>query len=159
MESREFYFELCKLLNSLNNSYDKYAKRNGIVSNNLLWLVYALSDGKEHTQLEMCNHTSLPKTTVNTLIKDLENNQYVTLKKGIDKRAITGIEVVPKIAELSKNIKIMFLKNSEIGIIVYNKYLILVSTKQEKFTKARSAKKLELNRSGDSSIYFLIFID
>ncbi len=86
MESREFYFELCKLLNSLNNSYDKYAKRNGIVSNNLLWLVYALSDGKEHTQLEMCNHTSLPKTTVNTLIKDLENNQYVTLKKGIDKR-------------------------------------------------------------------------
>ena len=93
---------------------------------------------------------------INVIIFLLDSNNA---KKGIDKRAITGIEVVPKIAELSKNIKIMFLKNSEIGIIVYNKYLILVSTKQEKFTKARSAKKLELNRSGDSSIYFLIFID
>ena len=123
MESREFYFELCKLLNSLNNSYDKYAKRNGIVSNNLLWLVYALSDGKEHTQLEMCNHTSLPKTTVNTLIKDLENNQYVTIKKGIDKRE-TLVSLTEKGKTYANNLlKDLFDKEDE--IFLKNKKLAL----------------------------------
>lgn len=86
MQSRDFYFELCDLLNSINNKYDEYAKRSGIVSNNLFWLFYALNDDKPHTQLDLSEHCSLPKTTVNTIIKELEKQGIVSMVKDNDKR-------------------------------------------------------------------------
>lgn len=86
MESREFYFEFCRLLNSVNNKYDNYARNCGIVSNNLLWILYSLIDGKGHTQQDIAISCCLPKTTVNTIIKDLEKDNYVILITGQDKR-------------------------------------------------------------------------
>lgn len=86
MDSRDFYFEYCNLINSINTKYDNYAKRFGVVSSNLFWLLYALNDNKPHTQLELSEHCGLPKTTINTIIKDLEKQGYIVLVQGADKR-------------------------------------------------------------------------
>ncbi len=86
MDSREFYFKLCDILNSINLKYDEYDKKYGVVSNNLFWIIYALYDNKPHTQLYLSEHCSLPKTTVNTIIKDLEKKDYINMICGKDKR-------------------------------------------------------------------------
>lgn len=86
MKSREFYFEFCRLINCINVKYDDFAKKVGIVSSNLFWLLYALSDGKRHTQLELSEYCGLPKTTTNTIIKNLEKEGLIVLEQGIDKR-------------------------------------------------------------------------
>jgi len=86
MNSREFYFEYCNLISSINEKYDNYAKNNGVDSNNLFWILYALNDNKLHTQLDLSLHCALPKTTVNTIVKNLEKEEYVSLKIGNDKR-------------------------------------------------------------------------
>lgn len=86
MDSRNFYFELCHLLNSVNEKYDIYSKNNGIVSNNLLWILYNLSDETFHTQQEIALSCCLPKTTVNTIVKDLEKQGYLLFNQDKDKR-------------------------------------------------------------------------
>lgn len=49
------------------------------VSSALLWVLYALNDGNPHTQIEISNDWELPKTTVNTVIKDIQKDGYVEL--------------------------------------------------------------------------------
>lgn len=41
--------------------------------------MYALNDGNPHTQIEISNDWELPKTTVNTVIKDIQKDGYVEL--------------------------------------------------------------------------------
>ena len=41
--------------------------------------MYALNDGNSHTQIEISNDWELPKTTVNTVIKEIQKNGYVDL--------------------------------------------------------------------------------
>ena len=48
-------------------------------SSALLWVLYALNDGNPHTQIEISNDWELPKTTVNTVIKDIQKDGYVEL--------------------------------------------------------------------------------
>ena len=49
------------------------------MSENMLTLLYALGDGKPHTQREISRDWLIPKTTVNTLTKDLVANGYAAL--------------------------------------------------------------------------------
>lgn len=44
-----------------------------------LWTLYALNDGNEHTQREICSVWDLPKSTVNTVVSELKQNGHVTL--------------------------------------------------------------------------------
>ena len=53
--------------------------RSSNVSSALLWVLYALNDGNPHTQIEISNDWELPKTTVNTVIKDIQKDGYVEL--------------------------------------------------------------------------------
>lgn len=41
--------------------------------------MYSLNDGNPHTQIEISNDWELPKTTVNTVIKDIQKDGYVEL--------------------------------------------------------------------------------
>ena len=41
--------------------------------------MYALGDGNPHTQIEISNDWELPKTTVNTVIKDIQTEGYIEL--------------------------------------------------------------------------------
>lgn len=58
--------------------YDEFAKKYKVKAN-LLWILYSLNDGNEHTQKEISENWSIPKTTLNTLIKELEKDKYIEL--------------------------------------------------------------------------------
>ena len=47
----------------------------------MLWLLSALNDGEGHTQKQICWDWGFPKTTVNTLIKELEKGGYLVRKR------------------------------------------------------------------------------
>lgn len=78
MNSRKFFYDFGKALYHVDSFYDEFAKQSN-VSSALLWVLYALNDGESHTQIEISTDWELPKTTVNTVIKELEQKGYVEL--------------------------------------------------------------------------------
>ena len=78
MNSRSFFYDFGRALYHVDSFYDEFAKQSN-VSYALLWVLYALNDGNSHTQIEISNDWELPKTTVNTVIKEIQKNGYVDL--------------------------------------------------------------------------------
>lgn len=78
MNSRSFFYDFGRALYHVDSCYDEFAKQSN-VSSALLWVLYALNDGNSHTQIEISNDWELPKTTVNTVIKEIQKNGYVDL--------------------------------------------------------------------------------
>ncbi len=70
-----------KFVISLNNIDEVYCSdtlKIG-VKESMLWLLYALDDGEAHSQRDICEKWALPKTTLNTTIKQAEKEGYLTL--------------------------------------------------------------------------------
>lgn len=44
-----------------------------------LWLLYALDDGESHSQKQICEEWGMPRTTLNTTIKQMEAAGHLTL--------------------------------------------------------------------------------
>lgn len=80
MNSKNFFYEFGRLLYQIDGFYGEFAKESG-VKENLLWIMYALNDGKEHSQKEVCENWGLARSTVNTIMKELERDKYVTLSQ------------------------------------------------------------------------------
>ncbi|MDD3778682.1 MAG: hypothetical protein PHX26_01330 [Proteiniphilum sp.] len=80
METKEFFYDFGKALYHVDAVYDDFAKGSGVVSPTLLWILYALNDGNEHTQREICVDWALPKSTVNTVMMELKKSGYVELE-------------------------------------------------------------------------------
>jgi len=78
MNSRKFFYDFGRALYRIDSFYDEFAKECN-VSPALLWVLYALNDGNPHTQIEISNDWELPKTTVNTVIKELQRDGHVDL--------------------------------------------------------------------------------
>ena len=78
MNSREFFYDFGRALYHVDSFYDEFAKQSN-VSAALLWVLYALGDGNPHTQIEISNDWELPKTTVNTVIKEIQKDGYALL--------------------------------------------------------------------------------
>ncbi len=78
MNSKLFFYEFGKMIYRIDGFYAEYAKKSD-VKENLLWILYALNDGKLHSQKEICDSWDLPRSTVNTIMKELENDGYVEL--------------------------------------------------------------------------------
>ena len=78
MNSREFFYDFGRALYRVDSFYDEFAKQSN-VSSALLWVLYALGDGNPHTQIEISNDWELPKTTVNTVIKEIQKDGYALL--------------------------------------------------------------------------------
>ena len=78
MNSRKFFYDFGRALYNVDAFYDEFAKQSN-VSSALLWVLYALNDGNPHTQIEISNDWELPKTTVNTVIKEIQKDGYVEL--------------------------------------------------------------------------------
>ena len=79
MEAKQFFYDFGKALYHIDAIYSDFAKESGVNSPTLLWLLYALNDGGEHTQREICASWDLPKSTVNTVTMELKAGGYVTL--------------------------------------------------------------------------------
>ncbi len=80
MTSKTFFYEFGRLLYKIDGYYAEYAKKSK-VKENLLWVLYALNDGNEHSQKEIADTWDLPRTTVNTIIKELEEDNYIELSQ------------------------------------------------------------------------------
>lgn len=78
MNSRKFFYSFGKLLYNIDGYYTMYAKRYRVKENEL-WILYALNDGNEHSQIEISQNWDIPKTTINTIIKQFEKVGYVEL--------------------------------------------------------------------------------
>ena len=80
MTSKEYFYEFGKLIYKVDGFYAEYAKKLD-VKENLLWILYALNDGKDHSQKEICASWDIPRSTVNTITKELEGEGYVALSQ------------------------------------------------------------------------------
>ena len=60
--------------------YSEYAKKSEIKENEM-WILYALNDMNEHSQKEISKTWEIPRSTINTITKDLENRKIIELKK------------------------------------------------------------------------------
>ena len=79
MNSKQFFKQLGMLLYGIDGIYDEYGRKNKIASTNVLWVLYALNDDEKHSQKDICDGWSIPRTTINTIIKDLEQQQMVEM--------------------------------------------------------------------------------
>lgn len=78
MDAKEFFYEFGRALYQIDGYYNEFAKKCKVKAK-LLWVLYALNDGKKHTQKEISTTWELPRTTVNTVVKELEESGYVVL--------------------------------------------------------------------------------
>ena len=81
MDQRAFFYELGKLVYGIDGVYEEYGRSFKIGSPNLLWILYALNDGERHSQKQICDDWAIPRSTANTIIKDLENKKYIELSQ------------------------------------------------------------------------------
>ena len=63
----------------LDGAYERLSKKMGVKAN-LLWLLYALDDGKPHSQSKICDEWLFPRTTINTIIRECKANGLITLE-------------------------------------------------------------------------------
>lgn len=80
MNSRKFFYKFGVSLYKIDMYYSKYAKKSEIKENEM-WILYALNDMKEYSQKEISKTWEIPRLTINTITKDLENRKIIELKK------------------------------------------------------------------------------
>ncbi len=76
--SKEFFYRFGKLIYKIDYFYAEVAKKSG-VKPNLMWILYALNDGESHSQKEISISWDIPITTINTIVKELNDDGYVDL--------------------------------------------------------------------------------
>lgn len=67
-------------IKQIDGNYYKWVKHAKSKENELA-LLYALSDGKEYSQIEICREWNIPKTTINTIVKEFEAKEYIVFNK------------------------------------------------------------------------------
>ncbi|MCR4898166.1 MAG: MarR family winged helix-turn-helix transcriptional regulator [Acholeplasmatales bacterium] len=100
---KEFFYRFGKLIYKIDYYYAEIAKKSG-VKPNLMWILYALNDGKSHSQKDISISWDIPITTINTIVKELNNDGYVDLIHIPGKRREMNIILTDKGKEYSKNI-------------------------------------------------------
>ena len=58
------------------------------VKENTMILLYALDDGRPHTQKEICEEWLIPKTTLNTIVRECVKSGYLVLQPGSREKEI-----------------------------------------------------------------------
>lgn len=81
MDERTFFNGIGKLIYRIDGAYEEYGRSCRLGSPNLLWILYALNDGKAHSQKQICADWDIPRSTANTIIKDLESKNYISLSQ------------------------------------------------------------------------------
>lgn len=96
MNERIFFYGLGKLVYQIDGVYEAYGKGCKLGSPNLLWILYALNDGKRHSQKQICDDWDIPRSTANTIIKDLESKHYIALSQIKGERRELLVSLTPR---------------------------------------------------------------
>lgn len=75
---REMMRKFAMALNNIDEVYCSDKPQTGVTGSEL-WLLYALDDGELHSQKQICEEWGIPRTTLNTTIKRVEAEGYLTL--------------------------------------------------------------------------------
>ena len=78
IDHNEAILRLTDAINKIDGAYYFCAKHMGVKENTLA-VLFALDDGKPHSQTQIAREWLIPKTTVNTVVKELTAEGYVTL--------------------------------------------------------------------------------
>lgn len=78
MNNYDLIRQLILSINKIDGNYYQAAKKMGI-NENTLSLLYALGDEQPHSQKQICEEWLIPKTTINTIVKELIQKNYLTL--------------------------------------------------------------------------------
>lgn len=65
-------------VNHVEGLYYLAAKKIGVKENTLI-LLYALDNGKSHSQKQICDEWLIPRTTINTVVRECVDAGYITL--------------------------------------------------------------------------------
>ncbi len=84
-DRRELIMRFCVASNIIDECYWRLS-HDTAYSNSEVCLLYALNDGKLHSQKEISENWCISKTTLNTTVKKLESNGFIELKKIEDKK-------------------------------------------------------------------------
>ena len=87
--------KLWKVWAQANGLYTLWANMND-VNPYLLFVLYALDKQENMTQKKICDCTSLTKQTVNSVIRTLKNEGYITLLPGCEDRREKQVVVTEK---------------------------------------------------------------
>lgn len=66
-------------INKIDELYERVQRKAG-AKGNTVWVLYALDDEKPHSQKQIYEEWLIPKTTLNTIVKELERDGYVRLE-------------------------------------------------------------------------------
>lgn len=88
--------------NKIDGAYYFLARKLNIKENTLA-LLYALDDGKAHSQKQIADEWLIPKTTINTIVKELTDAGYLELLPGEHTREKT-LKLTDKGKEYTKKI-------------------------------------------------------
>ena len=87
----QFNEEACRMHKEEDGLYRRLARQFGL-PDSAFWVLYALeASGKPVTQAEVCNYLSLSKQTVNSGLKQLEQEGYIQLTNGPGRRKYLGL--------------------------------------------------------------------
>lgn len=83
---KEYLSRLNAILKEYDDLYRRSAKNSGL-ADCTFWILYTLREkGNKLSQSEICSIVYLPKQTVNSALKKLENAGYIELLPGEDRR-------------------------------------------------------------------------
>lgn len=77
---RESIRKIMISVNVICQIYSEMAKKL-IIKDDMLSLLYALDDGKPHTQSDICHLWNIPKTTINTIVQECKERKLLTLEE------------------------------------------------------------------------------
>lgn len=75
---RDIMRKFTMALNNIDEVYCSDRPQTGVKGSEL-WLLYALDDGELHSQKQICEEWGIPRTTLNSTIKRMEAEGYLTL--------------------------------------------------------------------------------
>ena len=104
MDERIFFYRLGKLVYQIDGVYEGYGKGCKLGSPNLLWVLYALNDGERHSQKQICEDWDIPRSTANTIIKDLESKNHIALSRIKGERRELLVSLTPSGKEYADGI-------------------------------------------------------
>lgn len=131
MNEKEFFYKLGKIVYHIDGVYDEYGRNSKIKSPNLLWILYALGDGEKHSQRQICDDWAIPRSTANTIIKDLESKKYISLIPIKGERRELLISLTPTGKEYAENIlSDLYCREKEVYKSIQNPELLLSSLQE-----------------------------
>lgn len=90
-------------INKIDELYEIILRKAGTKANTV-WVLYALDDGKPHSQKQIYEEWLIPKTTINTVVKELVNHGYITMQAIPGKRREMNLCLTESGKKFARNI-------------------------------------------------------